>query len=82
MVDAYVGCVPNQIDTKGKTETITVTKKWCPMADLSERCASDCAWYTDGGCAIMVLVRHQRQKLQGASCDDIFKLTLDNHTTI
>lgn len=55
MTDTYVGGTPSQIDAKGKTETLTVTEKWCPMADLCKRCVSDCAWYTDNGCAIMMM---------------------------
>lgn len=55
MTDTFVGCVPSQIDVKGETESLTVTKKWCPMTDMRERCASDCAWYTAAGCAIMVI---------------------------
>lgn len=63
MVDVCVGCVPNQIDAKGKTETLTVTEKWCPMANLCKRCVSDCAWYMDDSCAIVVMARHNKQRL-------------------
>lgn len=61
-----------------------------PMIGLDKRCplgraangnydfcmGRSCAWYTDGGCAIAVLAQNKQQKLQGASCGDVFELPI------
>ena len=57
--------------------------KYCPMSlpstqykDMTVCKGSQCAWYIDDGCAIVVLAQHKKQGLQVTNCYDVFELPI------
>lgn len=51
---------------KDYVDAAVVKREWCPMANLSKQCVSDCAWYAGTGCAIILLVTQH--------CANLYKL--------